>query len=272
MSRKARRAKKLKKKALAKKPKRPIKKWIKKKKAKKWVKIHAPKIFNEVVIGETLTSDPQKAIGRTIDAKLSSLLRDMSKSQISLRLRINKIKNDEAFTDIIKYVISRMVLSRIIRRRSSKIEAVEDLKIDDKLVRLKFIAITLKKATSLQKKSLKNKLSYLINQICSEYKFGALILAVISGKIQKDIIIKLKKVYPLRKIEVRMIEVITEKKTTGEHKHLKKEEPEPELPKEEKIEEKPVEEKEEPKEEKVKQEKPKEELKKEEKKEESHKA
>jgi small subunit ribosomal protein S3Ae len=223
MTKKGRKAKKLKKKKV--KVKRPIRKWAKKVKTKKWVPIHAPKIFNEVIIGETITSDPKKVIGKTVELKLSILLRDMSKSHIQIKLVIDSIKDDGVYTQIVKYSLSRIMLSRIIRRRTSKVESVDDVTTQDgKRIRIKSFAITLKKATSLQKTSVRNKLSKLIRKTASEYNFEAFVLGAVSDKIQSDINKKLKKVYPLRKVEIRMINIVPEKKTTGEHRLLKEEE------------------------------------------------
>lgn len=223
MTKKGRKAKKLKKKKV--KVKRPIRKWAKKVKTKKWIPIHAPKIFNEVIIGETITSDPQKVIGKTVELKLSILLRDMSKSHIQIKLVIDRIKDEEAYTQIIKYSLSRIMLSRIVRRRTSKVESVDDITTQDgKRIRIKSFAITLKKATSFQKTSVRNKLSKMIRRIASEYNFEAFVLGAVSDKIQSDINKKLKKIYPLRKVEIRMINIVPEKKTTGEHRLLKEEE------------------------------------------------
>jgi len=218
MTKRARKAKKAKKKE---KIKRPIKKWVKKTKAKKWISIHAPTIFNEVIIGETITIDPQKVMGRTVELRLSTLLDDMSKSHVHIKLRINEIKDDEAYTEIIKYELSRIMLSRIVMRRTSKVESVDDVVTQDgRKIRIKSFAITLKKATTLQRTSVRNKLSTLIKKIASKYNFEAFILGTVSEKIQNDITKKLKKIYPLRKVEVRMIQIIPEKKTVGEHRLL----------------------------------------------------
>lgn len=223
MTKKARKAKKLKKKKV--RAKRPIRKWAKRAKTKRWISIHAPKIFNEVVIGKTLVLEPQKAIGRTVELNLSNLLNDMSKSHFHIKLRINSIKENEAFTEIIKYELSRIMLSRIVRRRTSKIESIDDITTqDEKKARIKSFAITLKKASSLQRTSVRNKLSKMIRKIASNYNFEALVLGAVSEKIQNDITKKLKKVYPLRKVEIRMIQIVPEKKTVGEHKLLKEKE------------------------------------------------
>jgi small subunit ribosomal protein S3Ae len=149
----------------------------------------------------------------------------MSKSHIQIKLVIDSIKDDGVYTQIVKYSLSRIMLSRIIRRRTSKVESVDDVTTQDgKRIRIKSFAITLKKATSLQKTSVRNKLSKLIRKTASEYNFEAFVLGAVSDKIQSDINKKLKKVYPLRKVEIRMINIVPEKKTTGEHRLLKEEE------------------------------------------------
>ena len=57
-------------------------------KKKTWVKIHAPKIFNEQIIGETLVADSSLTIGKPITVNLMNLTGDIKKQQININDRI----------------------------------------------------------------------------------------------------------------------------------------------------------------------------------------
>ena len=43
-------------------------------KKKEWYVLHAPKIFNEIEIGETISDDSSTIIGRKIETNVSNLL------------------------------------------------------------------------------------------------------------------------------------------------------------------------------------------------------
>ena len=54
-----------------------------KKKRKKWYPILASQEFRQIEIGETTTSSPDSLIGRTVNANLSQLTRDMKKQNLN---------------------------------------------------------------------------------------------------------------------------------------------------------------------------------------------
>ena len=234
---------------------------VKKIKTKSWYDVHAPKVFNEEnLVGTTICADPEKVLNRTMDVKLSQLLGDVRKSDQKIKIKITEVKGFDAYTSIFKYELARMSLMRMIRRRSSKIESVDDeTSKDGKIVRAKSVLVTKGKATETQRRLVINQLSSMIRSKIKEHTFDSFVLAVISKQIQKEIIKPLRKLFPVIALEVRSVEIRTAKKTIGEHrklagipveqKELKEEKVEPvEQPKEEKKKTKPKKEKAKPKE------------------------
>jgi len=218
MSRKARKQKKLLKKAAKQKTKRPLRKWVPKtKKSKSWMYIKSPKVFNEQIVGQTIALNPEDAIGRKTTIKLGTVMSGTGpSSQSMVTLKIIGNKGNDLSTEIVKYQLSRMNLLRLVRRRASKIDSVDDLFTKDNIpIRIKSLAITLKKATSTQRTSVKNKLTELIGKEVNKYTYEALLLSVITSKLQHEVQNKVKKIYPLRKFEVRSVEIRTIKKKLG---------------------------------------------------------
>ncbi len=195
---------------------------IKKVKSKTWYEVHAPEIFNkENVVGHTLSSDPEKLLGRTLEIKLSQLVGDRGKSNQKLKLKIIEVKGADAYTEIVKYDLSRIYLARLIRRRTSKVEVITDLKTKDgKMARIKALAITRGRAAESQRKLIRKKLTEYLENFVKENTFDSLILATISNKIQKEVYKILKKIFPINVVEIRTIELKKEKKTTGTAKGI----------------------------------------------------
>src|ERR1051326_242412 len=67
-------------------------------KAKQWYAIRAPKMYNGVVIAETLADETDKLVGRVAEATLQDLSGDFSKMHVKLYFKVNGVKGTEAVT------------------------------------------------------------------------------------------------------------------------------------------------------------------------------
>ena len=70
-------------------------------KAKEWYQVHAPRMFNETVIGETPSADPDYLIGRQAEVTVQDLTGDFSKMHIKLKFKIVETDGHEAKTELI---------------------------------------------------------------------------------------------------------------------------------------------------------------------------
>ncbi|MCW1297005.1 MAG: 30S ribosomal protein S3ae [Candidatus Parvarchaeota archaeon] len=173
-------------------------------KKKEWYTIHAPKVFNEIEIGETLADDPNKIIGRSIYTNISNLIGDFTKDYMKLRLKINEIKDHDAYTIIDSFMLATPYLLRLIRRRTSKLDIVEKVETkDNKKLVVKTWLITFRKTQAPKRTKLRKFFVTEIKKIAKENTYDALILNIITGKIQKDLMNKMKVIYPLRHLEIR---------------------------------------------------------------------
>ena len=180
---------------------------------KTWYKIHAPKVFEEKEIGETVGKDADSIIGRCIDLHYSELSGDITKHYIKIKLRINKVVGEHAYTEVIGYELSRPHLQRIIRRRISKIDAIKDIRLKDgKKVRIKGIAITQHKTNVSTETALRKAFIEEIEKILSPFDIESLVVALSTNQPQKEMQKKLNKIYPIRYIDVRKIQLLKEKK------------------------------------------------------------
>lgn len=182
-------------------------------KSKLWFKVHAPKIFNENEIGEVLAIEGQNLIGRKINSALSEVIGDLTRSNVKLTFKINKVEGEHAFTEFTNLEISKPFLMRMIRHRISKIDYVTDFTLADNIkVRLKSLIITAHKANSGQKTALRKMLKEELTKTVPTMDLNALVVAIATSKIQKEVGKNLIKVYPIRFLEIRKLVIIKEKR------------------------------------------------------------
>jgi len=186
-----------------------VKVMAKKPKTKKWVKIVSPKIFNEIELGETLTSQPSKVKGKIIDVSIANLIGDFSKQHFRLRLIIDEVKENVGITKIKSLYVSKPHIIRRIRKGASKIDFSEKVKIKGGTeVIAKVILLTSFKAHQTQVRMLRERLKEHIEKTFANYNIEALVLALCANKIQAEAQTKLKKTYPIKYLEVREVIVV----------------------------------------------------------------
>jgi len=212
-------------------------------KGKTWFKILAPAAFNKVEIGETVAIEPEILKNRIVIIPYSIVSGDVTKGQVKAKLRIINVEGEHANTELIGYEMSKAAPQRFIRRRASKITEVVDIKIKDKFVRLKGVAITIKKANSSQRTAIRKTIKAEVLRNLREFTFEQLIIELASGKPQKMIQKRVKLIYPIKFVEIQKVEILPDKKIRADIEKQKieevirikepEEEPEEEAPKHE---------------------------------------
>jgi len=74
-------------------------------KKKHWYSILPTSNFRIQEIGETLTADPSRLIGKTVAVNGMDLMRDPKKQNIKVTFRITEIKDNKALTEIKSYQV-----------------------------------------------------------------------------------------------------------------------------------------------------------------------
>src|SRR5574344_1996619 len=103
-------------------------------KAKEWYKVHAPRMFNEVEIGETHAIDPESLKGRTAEVTVQELTGDFSKMHIKMRFQITSVDGFDAKTAFIGHELTSDYVRRLTRRKKTKTDHVVDVTTKDGFV------------------------------------------------------------------------------------------------------------------------------------------
>ncbi len=93
--------------------------------SKRWFKVRAPGLFQHVELGETVATEPEQVIGRTLETTLPELsgAGDTGKAHVKLRFRIERISGDGvAEARFIGHDLTSDYVRRLARRKRSKID------------------------------------------------------------------------------------------------------------------------------------------------------
>ena len=177
---------------------------------KKWVTVLAPSAFNSVPIAYIPITDDESAIGRVVEVTLFDIVKgDPSQHQFKLYFQINKVEGDTASTIFKRYEYAKEFLRSLVRRGSSLINFIGDVRTKDGyLFRIKIIALTHKKLNTSRKHALRLIAREVMSKTIPELTIDQFIQATAFGKINSDIMAAVKKVIHVRHIGIEKTKLI----------------------------------------------------------------
>lgn len=179
-------------------------------KAKKWYTIVAPSVFGEVPLGTTPSDNPLKLVGRVIETTLYDLTGDFTLVHVHLYFQIVKIIGNKCITRFKGHELARDYMRSIVRRRSSKIQGIFNIRTKDGYgLRITTVVLTSYRCKTSQKRAIRKIMKEIIEQRASELTLNDLIKAMIFGKLSSEIFAQAKKIYPLRKVEIYKSKLLT---------------------------------------------------------------
>ena len=179
------------------------------KKKKKWFDIVAPKVFNSLKIGETLAYEPSQLVGRKLRVNLMVLTNDPKKQNTNVNFKVASLSGENGVCKIVGYELNRSYIKRMVRKSTSKIddsfvvESKSGLKFKIKPLLIARFKINNSVATEIRKKLREN-----VGNFFKEKSDDEIILAIVQGKLQREIRGSLKKIYPLSAFEIRVLELL----------------------------------------------------------------
>lgn len=180
-------------------------------KAKQWYKVISPEMFGRAPVGETMSYEPEKIVGRVIETTLGDLTNNFSKQNTKLRFRVDRIAGDSAYTKFVGHEMTTDYLRSLVKRRTSRIDSIIDIATTDGYqVRVKPSCFTVKRARANQVKSIREISRNVILEKSKGLDLNQLIQDVVNGKLSLDIYKEAKMVYPLRRVEVRKTQIMAE--------------------------------------------------------------
>ena len=177
---------------------------------KRWITVHAPESFNVVPIAYVPITDDENAIGRVLEVTLYDILKgDPSQHQFKMYFQIDKVNGDKASTIFKRFEYSKEFLRSLVRRGSSKISFIMDIKTKDgHIFRIKVIALTHRPLNTSRKHALRLIVRDVINKTVPDMTVDQFVQATCYSKINSDIMAAFKKIIKVRHVGLEKVKLI----------------------------------------------------------------
>ena len=177
-------------------------------KAKEWYKVLAPRMFNEIEIGESPAADPQMLIGRTAEVTVQDIMGDFSKMHIKLRFKITSVDGLKAKTTFVGHDLTSDYVRRLTRRKKTKTDHVVDIVTKDGFkVRVKTMSVAERRIQTTQEEALRCIIGETLVQMGKEMGISDVVRLIVSGDMSKDLAKACHVIIPIKRIEIRRTEV-----------------------------------------------------------------
>jgi small subunit ribosomal protein S3Ae len=180
--------------------------------SKHWFKVRAPGIFQHVELGETVATEPEQVIGRTLETTLPELSgsADSGKAHIKLRFRIERLGGDGiAEARFIGHDLTSDYVRRLARRKRSKIDLALTVTTKDGVqVVLKPVAVGEQRLQTRLRAELRHKMVEILTEEAQKRTSPEFVREMLQGELSKVLAHGLKTLYPLKKIEIRRSDVL----------------------------------------------------------------
>ncbi|MBN2421207.1 hypothetical protein JXB27_02915 [Candidatus Woesearchaeota archaeon] len=177
-------------------------------KMKRWYRVIAPAVFGNGQIGETIAAEESQLIGRTITTSLMNVIGDPKKQSLIGTFEIVSVNQGNAETKLKKLEIAPPSVRRMIRKGKERLDmSFLCATKDNVVVRLKPLLLTRGKTGG----SVLTKIRHLADAVsrveASKVSFDELVHSILSNRLQKMIKQRVNRLYPLRSVEIRALEI-----------------------------------------------------------------
>jgi small subunit ribosomal protein S3Ae len=180
--------------------------------SKRWYKVRAPGLFQHVELGETVATEPEQLIGRTLEATLPELsgAADAGKAHVKLRFRIERVSGDGvAEARYVGHDLTSDYVRRLARRKRSKIDTALTVTTKDGVsVVLKPVAVGEQRLQTRLRAELRHKMVEILTEEAKQRTSAEFVREMLQGDLSKILAHGMKTLYPLKKIEIRRSEVL----------------------------------------------------------------
>jgi small subunit ribosomal protein S3Ae len=173
-------------------------------------------MFGRTPVGETISNDPNRIVGRVIETTLGELTNNFSKQNTKLKFRVDRVAGDSAYTKFVGHEMTTDYIRSLVKRRTSRIDSIVDVTtVDGYQVRVKPSCFTVKRARANQVKTIRELSKQVVLAKAVGLDLNQLVQEVVMGKLSLDIYKEAKAIYPLRRVEVRKTQILAEPSSTG---------------------------------------------------------
>ena len=178
---------------------------------KGWYMVVAPSFFGNYELGSIPAQEPEQLIGRVVETTLYDITSDFSHHYLKMFFQINEIDGKTAKTLFKGHEYSRDYLRSLVRRRTTKVDALINLTTKDGFkLRIAVSALTLSRIKTSQEKIIRKIMEKTIHEKAIALSLDQFVQEMVLGKIASDIYNQAKEVAPLRHVGIRKSKLIAQ--------------------------------------------------------------
>ncbi len=175
--------------------------------SKHWYRVRAPGMFQHVDLGETVASEPEQLVGRTLETTLPELssAADSGKAHVKLRFRIERLSGDGvAEARFVGHDLTSDYVRRLARRKRSKIDLALTVTTKDGVqVVVKPVAVGEQRLQTRLRAELRHRIVTILTEEAQQRASAEFVHEMLQGELSKLLAHGVKSLYPLKKIEIR---------------------------------------------------------------------
>lgn len=172
--------------------------------SKTWYMVTAPPYFGNTELGAIPADEPEKLIGRTVEATLYDVTGDFSHQYLKIYFQVNGIDGKTARTIFKGHEYSRDYLRSLVRRRTTKVDGLFAITTKDGYgLQVAVSGFTLSRVKTSQEKDMRAIMNRIIGQKAKALTMDQFAQEMVLGKIASDIYNEAKKIAPLRHVGIR---------------------------------------------------------------------
>ncbi|NHI93953.1 MAG: 30S ribosomal protein S3ae [Candidatus Lokiarchaeota archaeon] len=178
-------------------------------KTKQWFVVEAPKIFENKEIAVAPAQQIEEILGRTFVTTLFDLTGNYKFMHLKLFFRAQEIKAGKIQTKYIGHDIARDYLRSLVRRSTTRIDGILNLKTKDGyLLRIFALMFTQRRIKRSQQDAIRAIMFDQIKLAAEQFNFDEFINEAVSGKMAEVLLDQCKLVVPIRSAEIMKIKVV----------------------------------------------------------------
>ncbi|HNB04111.1 MAG TPA: 30S ribosomal protein S3ae, partial [Methanoregulaceae archaeon] len=172
-------------------------------KAKSWYKVYTPDVLGKTYMGDTIANDAESVVGRIMQTTLGEIINDYSRQNVKMKFRIATVTGDAAYTEFVGHELTRDYLRSLVKRRTTRIDSHVPVQTKDgKTAELTVTCYTLTRANLSQTHAIRGLMAARVLEIAKAGDFNALLNAIVSGEISKELFKSVKPLFPIRRVEI----------------------------------------------------------------------
>lgn len=184
--------------------------------SKSWYMVTSPPYFGNTELGLIPSDDPNKLVGRVMDATLYDLTSDFAHQYLKMYFQVLKVDGKTAYTIFKGHEYSRDYLRSLVRRRTTRVDQILDITTKDGYkLRVAVCAFTLSRIKTTQEHAIRAVMRQIVEKKAAELTFDQFVQEMVLGKIASDVYNEAKKIAPLRHVGIRKSRLLAQPSIAG---------------------------------------------------------